>query len=282
MKAVEKAVWYIENHYREEITLDDLAQIAGVSRYHLSRIFCFTVRQTISRYVRLRRLSKAATALALGAPDILDLALSVGYNSHEAFSRAFKDHFGKTPEQVRAQRHTDDLDLMEPVLMQYNKATTLPEPRNETLRNKLSIVGISRYYPFDNMAQIPDQWQSFSETLAAISSADNPTTYGVIYNGGDLSFDYLCGVELSKGAVCPENLVRLDLAPQSYLVFFHAGHVANVRDTCDAIWSDWLPASNRSVVEAPCFEKYGDSFNPVTGEGGLEIWIPVSPQSDRN
>ena len=78
MKAVEKAVWYIENHYREEISLDDLARLSGVSRYHLSRIFCYAVGQPISRYVRLRRLSRAAESLASGERDILNLALSVG------------------------------------------------------------------------------------------------------------------------------------------------------------------------------------------------------------
>lgn len=166
--------------------------------------------------------------------------------------------------------------------MQHNKAATLQEPRSEVLRDKLSIAGISRYYPFDNVGQIPDQWQSLGQILARLSPAENPTTYGVIYNGSDVSFDYLAGVELSKGTACPENLVRLDLAPQHYLVFSHPGHVANVRDTCDAIWSDWLPASDRSVIEAPWIEKYGESFNPMTGEGGLEIWIPVTPVSHDN
>ncbi|MCB1683311.1 MAG: AraC family transcriptional regulator [Pseudomonadales bacterium] len=276
MKAVEKAVWYIENHYREEISLDDLARLSGVSRYHLSRIFCYAVGQPISRYVRLRRLSRAAESLASGERDILNLALSVGYSSHEAFTRAFKSHFHKTPEQVRSQRHTDDLEIMEPILMKSTEATTLAEPRYETLSRKLSIVGISRYYPFEKVAEIPDQWQSFAPFIPRVTSAGKPATYGIIYNGSDTSYDYLSGVELPKGADSPENLVRLDIAPQTYAVFEHSGHVANVRDTCDAIWSDWLPGSKQTVVEAPWFEKYGDSFNPQTGEGGLEIWIPVA------
>jgi len=276
MKAVEKVVWYIENHYCEEISLDELAQLAGVSRYHLSRIFCYAVGQPISRYIRLRRLSRAALSLALGEADILDLALSVGYGSHEAFTRAFKSHFHKTPEQVRSQRHTNDLDLMEPVLMESKKATTLEEPRYEALSSKLSIVGISRYYPFERVAEIPDQWQSFVPIIPRVTSAGKPVTYGVIYNGSDSSFDYLSGVELPKGADVPENLVRIDIATQSYAVFQHDGHVASVRDTCDAIWSDWLPASSKSVIEAPWFERYGESFSPQTGEGGLEIWIPIS------
>jgi AraC family transcriptional regulator len=216
-------------------------------------------------------------SLALGEPDILGLALSVGYGSHEAFTRAFRDHFQKTPEQVRAQRHTDDLDLMEPIRVESKNAASLEEPRYEKLSKKLTVVGISRYYPFEEVGGIPDQWQSFAPNIARVSSVERPTTYGVIYNGTDSSFDYLSGVELLKGADSPDNLVQLDLVPQDYLVFTHNGHVAALRDTCDAIWSDWLPSSSQSIVEAPWFERYGESFNPQTGEGGLEVWIPIEP-----
>ena len=275
MKAIDKAIWYIENHYREQVSLDTLADIAGVSRYHLSRIFCYAVGQPVSHYIRLRRLSEAAVALAAGEPDILDLALSLGYGSHEAFSRAFKQHFCTTPEQVRKQGHTQNLNLTTAKLMEQGKATSLAEPRLEQL-GTLTIAGISRYYPFERVAEIPDQWQSFSPLIPRITDGVKPVTYGVIYNGGDDSFDYLSGVEVTTVVNAPENVVCLEISPQYYMVFRHPGHVATVRETCDAIWSDWLPASDKSIVEAPWFERYGDEFDPHTGEGGLEIWIPVS------
>jgi AraC-like DNA-binding protein len=58
--------------------------------------------------MRGRRLSEAARVLANGGPDILSVALDFGYGSHEAFTRAFRDQFGLTPESVRAQRHLDN------------------------------------------------------------------------------------------------------------------------------------------------------------------------------
>ena len=63
---------------------------------------------SVMRYVRGRRLSEAARTLAAGATDILAVALDAGYGSHEAFTRAFRDQFGRTPESVRAQRHLDN------------------------------------------------------------------------------------------------------------------------------------------------------------------------------
>ncbi len=160
--------------------------------------------------------------------------------------------------------------------MKHTNAKVIEDPRYEALDRKLSIVGFSRYYPFEKVGEISDQWQSFTPMIPRVSSREKTIGYGIIYNGSDSGFDYLSGVELPKGTDSPDNLVRLDLAPQCYAVFAHNGHLAGLRDTCDAIWSDWLPSASKSVVAAPWFERYGESFDAITGEGGLEIWIPVS------
>jgi AraC family transcriptional regulator len=164
---------------------------------------------------------------------------------------------------------------MEAVQMAQTKTRSLAEPRIES-RGRLCIAGISRHYPFESVAQIPDQWQSFVPLMTRISGEDSAPTYGVIYNGTDESFDYLSGVERSTDGDAPDGLVRLDLAPQTYLVFTHGDHVATLRETCEAIWTEWLPSSNHVALEAPWFERYGDSFDPETGAGGLEVWIPVA------
>src|SRR5207245_1438328 len=113
MNPVEKALWYVESHFGQEIALDDVASVSGVSPYHLSRAFGTALGHSIMRYVRGRRLTEAARILAGGAPDILAVALDAGYGSHEAFTRAFRDQFGSTPEMIRARGHLNNLDLME-------------------------------------------------------------------------------------------------------------------------------------------------------------------------
>src|SRR4030088_3421584 len=105
MNAIEKALWFIESHFASEITLEDLAKAGGVSRFHMTRAFAAATGYSIMRYVRGRRLSEAAKALSNEAPDILSVALDAEYSSHEAFTRAFRDQFGVTPETIRAQGH---------------------------------------------------------------------------------------------------------------------------------------------------------------------------------
>ncbi|HEY0567659.1 MAG TPA: AraC family transcriptional regulator, partial [Xanthobacteraceae bacterium] len=94
MNPAEKALWFIESHLAGPLTLDEIAAIGGVSRFHMVRAFAAATGLSVMRYVRARRLSEAARALAGGAPDILSLALDADYGSHEAFTRAFRDHFG--------------------------------------------------------------------------------------------------------------------------------------------------------------------------------------------
>ena len=71
MNPAQKALWYIESHLAEELTLDEVAAIGGVSRFHMVRAFAAATGLSVMRYVRARRLSEAARALANGAPDIL-------------------------------------------------------------------------------------------------------------------------------------------------------------------------------------------------------------------
>src|SRR6201981_3465164 len=131
MNPAQKALWFIEGHLGQPLTLDKIASVAGVSRFHMVRSFAAATGFSVMRYVRARRLTEAARELARGAPDILTLALDADYGSHEAFPRAFRDHFGITPEAVRAATCLDHLKLQEPIIMYSTLLVTLHAPRFE-------------------------------------------------------------------------------------------------------------------------------------------------------
>ena len=123
--ALVRAVWYIESHLTEAVSLEDIAAVAGVSKYHLTRCFAFAVNHAPLGYSRARRLTLAAKALQGGAREILGVALDAGYSSHEAFTRAFRDHFGETPEAVRSGAALDSTLLKEPITMHDSKNAKL-------------------------------------------------------------------------------------------------------------------------------------------------------------
>jgi AraC family transcriptional regulator len=275
MNPAQKALWFIESHLAEELNLDEIAGVAGISRFHMVRAFAAATGLSVMRYVRARRLSEAARALAAGAPDILSLALDADYGSHEAFTRAFRDHFGMTPEAVRGLACLDHLMLQEPILMDSTLTDKLQAPRFETSQ-PLLVAGISERYSCESSAGIPGQWQRFHQSVANIPGRIGPVAYGVCCNGDDAgNFDYIAGVEVSDFSDLPREFAGVRIPRQKYAVFTHRDHISTIRRTVNTIWNHWLPASGLKVADAPNFERYDEDFDPLTGNGGLEIWVPV-------
>ena len=276
MNPAQKALWFIESHLAEKLTLDEIADVGGISRFHMVRAFAAATGCSVMRYVRARRLSEAARALAGGAPDILTLALDADYGSHEAFTRAFRDHFGVTPEAVRAAARLDNLHLQEPIVMDSTAIDNLQPPRFETGK-PLLVAGLGERYTWESGGPaIPGQWQRFSRSVQNIPGRIGPVAYGVCCNGDDAgNFDYIAGVEVADFSDLPREFSRVRIPEAKYAVFTHSDHISTIRRTVNTIWNHWLPASGLKAADAPNFERYDENFDPLTGNGGLEIWIPV-------
>ena len=220
MESVQKALWFMEGRFRADVSLDELSQAAGISRYHFAHVFARATGQSAMRYMRGRRLSEAARVLANGGPDILTVALDFGYGSHEAFTRAFRDQFGLTPESVRAQRHLDNVNLVEAIKMDDGAITTLAPPRIEQ-RGLLLIAGLGGKYSSDTNQNIPALWQRLQPHLGNVpgqvfagGGGKGGRTFGVCYNiDDDCNFDYLAGVEVSGFSDLPAEFARLRIPP---------------------------------------------------------------------
>ncbi|HEY3519390.1 MAG TPA: AraC family transcriptional regulator, partial [Gammaproteobacteria bacterium] len=261
MNPVNKALWFIESHFAEALELDDVAHVAGVSRYHLTRAFGAATGQSIMRYMRGRRLTIAGRALANGAPDILAVALEAGYGSHEAFTRAFREQFGVTPETVRAQRQVGNLNIVEAIKMDENMHVNLGAPRIAQGKAML-IAGMNERYGVQSGADIPAQWQRFVPRIGSVPKQVGRTAYGLIFNGDDDgNYDYMCGVEVSDFSQLPNDLDRLRVPACKYAVFHHPGHVSGLRSTWNTVWSKSLPESGYELADAPIFERYGEEFD---------------------
>lgn len=275
MNPINSALWYIESHLGSDLSLESLAAQVNVSPYYLTRAFTHLSGLSIMRYVRGRRLSVAARALADGAPDVLSVALEAGYGSHEAFTRAFRDQFGLTPEAVRAQRHIDNLATVEPIAMTHQQLTKLDPPRFEQGK-ALLIAGIDARYKCDNKAGIPSQWERFLPHLGHVPDQVNQVAYGVVHNVDDEgNMEYLCGVEVRDFTRTPSELSTLRIPSQRYAIFKHREHISTISGTFAAIWGQWLPQSGHEAADSPTLEVYGPEFNSQTGQGGLEVWVPI-------
>ncbi|MGX9932912.1 helix-turn-helix transcriptional regulator [Virgibacillus salarius] len=98
---INQTITYIEEHLHELLTMEDIADWAGFSKYHFHRIFQTTVGMTITEYIRMRRLANASVDLLYTDERILDIALYYHFESQEAFSRVFKKAYHLPPGKYR-------------------------------------------------------------------------------------------------------------------------------------------------------------------------------------
>lgn len=274
MTPVQKAIWFIESHYSSDIGLDEIAAIGGVSRFHMSRAFGAATGHSIMGYIRARRLTDAAFSLAKGAPDILAVALDAGYGSHEAFTRAFRDRFGQTPEDVRANGTVPQPEYVEHLKMDETFVENLA-PSRFVDGGALLIAGFSERYTSETSHGIPALWQRFGPHFGSVPSQKGMVGYGVCCNFDDDSFEYIAGVEVSDFSGLTSEYGRLRIAPQRYAVFATTDHISMIRRITHTVWSKWLPSSGHQAADGPNFELYPESFDPETGHGGYELWIPI-------
>lgn len=273
---VRRALWYLETHLADAVVLEDVATVAGVSRFRLARTFLAMTGMPVMHYLRCRRLTEAARQLAGGAPDILAVALRWGYGSHEAFTRAFRSHFGTTPEHVRGERDAATLNLTEPFDVNDQPVVDLQAPRIVD-SGRLRIAGLAERYAFDALGGIPALWERFVAQIAAIPNRVGEDTFGVCCSDdGDADLRYIAGVEVSRFDGVPAAFERIELPPRRYAVFIHRGHISDIRSTAHAIWSRGLQSAGLEPLDVPDFERYRDAFDPDTGYGEVEIWVAVA------
>ncbi|MDQ0659704.1 AraC-like DNA-binding protein [Paenibacillus sp. W2I17] len=98
---IQQSLFFIETHLHEQIGLEEVASEALLSPYHYHRIFRNEVGMTVVDYIRNRRMSLASTTLRSTDAGILDIALACGFESQEAFTRAFRKLYGMPPGRFR-------------------------------------------------------------------------------------------------------------------------------------------------------------------------------------
>ena len=92
---------YIEEHITDDINIDELARIAMQSGNNFSRLFSYMVGMSVNEYIRRRRLSLAVNDLQNSNAKIIDIAMKYGWNSSDAFTKAFINQHGTTPTNAR-------------------------------------------------------------------------------------------------------------------------------------------------------------------------------------
>lgn len=143
----------------------------------------------------------------------------------------------------------------------------------------LIIAGLCEPLTQNSHETIPLLWQQLAKRTIEIPNRINSVGYGLCLNNGTTDFYYMAGYAVWDFAGLPPGIHHTLLPAQRYAVFSHPAHVTQIRDTIDAAF-DCLPGSGYALDSKPenalhFLEYYGENFNPETGLGDIEIWLPI-------
>lgn len=273
---------WINDHRDEPLTLERIAARAGYSPFHFARLFAAATGTGVIAHLRHRRLVAAARRLRdQPGTSLVGLALDSGFDSQEAFTRAFRRTFGLTPGRFRTGHDPEPLEANMPASHFHPpQITLLPE---RVRLGTLTLAGLSQHFDEDSRAEIPLLWSRLLTCLPLPGQVPGRASYGVISSArrGEGEFDYLAGVEIDAGTTTlPDSLTRICLAPACYAVFrigLTGGPMhPQIRYAMLRIWGTLLTEAELTPTGEPDFLR-NDGVRPPTEPGAaLACHIPVS------
>lgn len=143
------------------------------------------------------------------------------------------------------------------------------------------VVGMAETFTPSTNAGIPALWARFAPRMDSVPHRIGVYSFGVCVpaiaaGGGDIRFTYIASVEVDRIDALPDGMIALTVAASRYAVFTHTGPITHIADTVKQLWGVWLPASRHRHLPSPDFEFYDDRFDPATGEGEVDIYVPIA------
>lgn len=291
LERIQDGVDYIEARLDEAIALEHVAKAAGVSQWHFQRLFKALTGETLKTYIRSRRLAASLERLLTTELRVLDIALLAGFESQEAFTRAFKQAFGLTPQRYRALRDKS-LFLKKPrfdqeYLHHINQHLSL-EPVLAR-RTRMLVVGLrTLFFSVDsdrnNVGQLlPPLWAAFVSRLSEIENRVPGVCYGVLRQDreGSEQLEYHAAIEVSALGPLPSGMVALEVPACTYATFEHRGPAPQLDHTVSYAYATWLAGSEHRHAGSADLEIYGAAYHPSREDSVIHYALPVADAEPR-
>lgn len=268
------AIAWIESHLFEPMTVKSVADRAGFSPSRFSRGFTRLQGESVMSYVRGRRL-EAAMGRLLAEPElrIVDLAFDSGFDSQEAFTRAFVRAFGHPPGRLRS------LGPVRYVIRRKKSPAHEPEihERVEQVPD-LHLAGLTRRITPANGHEIPQTWQQL-ESLRGFPGELDGSTYGVMltFDPSAGATEYFSALRVTADASLPQMLQRRTLRAATCAVFRHVVRKGDVFPQVFAarerIYTHYVPRLTRA--QSPAFEVFPRGLT-VTAGSWIDHYFPLT------
>ena len=274
---ISKALSYIDEHLSEPITLDVLAEQCHFSPFYFHRLFTAIVGKPLAAYVRERRLAYACRQLVQTEKSILEVALDSGFQSAQAFSRAFKESQGMSARAYRSRGSCPDVVTAEELIVRFTnrlKGGVLVNPAI-IKRGPLLIAGVS-----GDGNRTGEVWGRFAQL-----SDEKPLTNAASESGYEVRLyrEDQCTVHVGQ-RVCDDNVdaayALLRLPAAKYASF--DVYVARGYESENSAMDEWLATNREGYTERQfdaetryCVEFYDERFQGDEANSIVEIWVPI-------
>lgn len=283
------AMEYLEEHLTEDIDYGKISQIAQCSEYHFKRMFSFLAGVSLSEYIRRRRLTLAALDLKDKNMKIIDTAVKYGYNSADAFSRAFYHMHGVLPSEAR----NENAQLKAYPQMTFQLSIKGGCEMNYRIIEKepFRLVGFMKRVPVIFEGVNPEILKMTElltpESVRKLKAISNIEPAGIISASANFSdgrmegkgeLDHYIGVATSNEQSDGFEVLTIDSG--TWAVFESVGPFPEtLQNVWGRIYSEWFPSSGYEAAEGPeiLWNESPDTLNPNYRS---EIWIPVRKRTD--
>lgn len=283
LEAFERAIIYMENHLDEAVSVHEVAKASGYSYYHFTRIFQSVLGESIGNYLQKRRLSSAAKKLLYSDRKIIDIAMESGFDSSEAFSRAFKSVYQISPTAYRNNRLDVFLGNKKEIdrdFLRHISANITVQPQIRKI-DDIYVAGIHGTAALDNIFAL---WQQFGEKQGSIPNKHpSSRTFGICeyqkdadIANYDMKLSEVIGVEVVTYDNLPPGTITKTISAGKFAVFTHKGSLADILKTYQYIWGTWALLTSEVIDERDDFELYDERFTGRENEDSeIDIYIPI-------
>ncbi|MGA3179788.1 MAG: AraC family transcriptional regulator [Verrucomicrobiota bacterium] len=262
---------HIQQHLDEPLALDDLARLACLAPHHFHHVFTGMLGESLGSHVRRLRLERAACQLKLTKTPVVQVAFEAAYQTHEAFSRAFRKAFGLSPVQFRG-RNGVSARIQTRSGVHYRRQKPPGSFRAAQLEDKTMKVTVKNLQPIrvafmrhiGPYNQVGKIWDRFTMLLGKEGLLGSAPQF--------------IGISLDDPAVTPPDKTRYDacvavdakfrasgeigvqvIPGGDYAVLTHFGPYEKLGQSYARLLGQWLPRSGRRLRATPCLELYFNS-----------------------
>jgi AraC family transcriptional regulator len=280
---------HIQKNLDREMSLEELSRKAHFSQCHFHRIFRGLVGESLKEHIRRLRLERAASYLKYTEKPVIDIAFDAGYQTHEAFSRAFKLAFTHSPSEFRS--NNSSVTQIGKTGVHYKNNVqekdihiVIGDEKMDVEIKKIApmhVAFVRHIGPYDEVGAAWDKLTTYLGKEGLLGSQSQ--FIGICYDDPEVTASekirYDACITVDEQFIPTEDIAVQTIGGGEYAVTTHFGPYDKIGQTYSKLFGQWLVQNGREFRSEPCMEFYLNDPDGTEPEDLLtDICLPLKPK----